>query len=123
MEENLFIEQSEQQSQTSQTTTAEPNTSGSPSSTCDEIDVTDGWSIVLKAISVIVLIAAIIIGIVLFSDWRTEEYGYYVIGAGIIQFVYNFVIANISKALKKSNAIQEEMLKELKEQNKQKGGN
>lgn len=123
MEANLFIEQSEPQSQTPQATTAEPNTSESPKSTYDEIDVTDGWSIVLKAISVIVLIAAIIIGIVLFSDYRTEEYGYYVIGAGIIQFLLNFMIANLSENVKKSTAIQEEILKELKEQNKQKGGN
>ena len=119
MEANfLLMEQSEPQSQTSQTTTVEPSTSEPPSSTYDEIDATDGWSIALKAISIIVLVATIIIGIILFSDSHSEEFGFYVIGAGVIQFVYNFVIANISESLKKNNAIQEEILKELKEQNK-----
>ena len=122
MEEKfLFTEQSEPQSQTSQTTTAEPNTSESPSSTYDEIDVTDGWSIVLKAISVIVLLGAIIAGIVVCED--EVGIGVMIIASGLIQFVLNFVIANISWSLKKNNAIQEEILKELKEQNKQKGGN
>lgn len=114
MESNfLLIEQSESQSQTSQTTTAEPNTSKSPSSTYDEIDVTDGWSIALKAISVIVLLGAIIAGIVLCEDYQVET-GVTIIVIGIIQFVLNFLIANISESLKKNNAIQEEILKSLK---------
>lgn len=122
MEEKfLFTEQSEPQSQTSQTTTAEPNTSESPSSTYDEIDVTDGGSIVLKAISVIVLLGAIIAGIVVCED--EVGTGVMIIASGLIQFVLNFVIANLSGNVKKSTAIQEEILKELKEQNKQKGGN
>lgn len=113
MEEKfLFVEQSEPQSQTSQTTTAEPNTSESPSSTYDEIDVTDGWSIVLKAISVIVLLGAIIAGIVVCED--EVGIGVLIIASGLIQFVLNFVIANISESLKKNNAIQEAILKSLK---------
>lgn len=109
----LLIEQSEPNSQTSQTTTAEPNTSESPKSTYDEIDVTDGWSIALKAISVIVLLGAIIAGIVLCEDYQVGT-GVTIIVIGIIQFVLNFVIANISESLKKNNAIQEEILKSLK---------
>lgn len=84
--------------------------------------VTDVWSMAVKVISSFAFLISIIVGIVMCGEDEVGM-GTMIIASGLIQFLLNFMIANLSGNVKKSTAIQEEILKELKEQNKQKGGN
>lgn len=83
--------------------------------------VVDVWSMAVKVISSFAFLISIIVGIVVCED--EVGTGVMIIASGLIQFLLNFMIANLSGNVKKSTAIQAEILKELKEQNKQKGGN
>ena len=80
-------------------------------------DGEDNWVIALKSLAWLVFIASIITSIALFSDYQMDIAWIPPI-YGIVQLISTMVLANISTSLQKSNIIQNEILRELKKQNK-----